>query len=99
MGEDGPKSLESFWRVSLFFYLIELKAFNFSFLLLETDANIPYDDIRYSHEEWPQHKSSKSIILFLMGVYNKSGVIPMNVGMPFGQLPVLEWRGQLLPQV
>ena len=22
-----------------------------------------------------------------------------NIGMPFGQLPVLEWKGQMLPQV
>lgn len=39
-------------------------------------AKVPYDDVRYTPEEWAKKKDD----------------------MPFGQVPVLEWRSQLLPQ-
>ncbi|CAJ0953764.1 unnamed protein product, partial [Mesorhabditis belari] len=39
-------------------------------------ANEPFEDIRFSMEEWPKHKEA----------------------MPFGQVPVLEVDGEMIPQ-
>lgn len=63
------------------------------------DAKVNYDDIRYEREEWPAVKASELLFFFF---YRWRNSIDFNIlfeEFPTGQIPVLEWKGQMLPQV
>ena len=77
---------------------------------LQSDAQVPYEDIRYEYEEWPQIKHSRRFTVFMHYVLKEKNlkkklnilflfICILTTEMPYGQLPVLEYKGQMLPQV
>lgn len=67
--------------------------------LLFAEANVPYEDIRVDQKDWPEMKPSILIAInalnFICKIYKAKNDFSE---MPFGQLPVLDIDGKVLPQ-
>lgn len=60
-------------------------------------AGVNFEDIRYSREDWPNHKQSAKYN-FLCSFVNSKSIFFFYIDFPFQQVPVLEVDGVFINQ-